>query len=331
MMYLIIVLLILASALFSGLTLGLMGLDVYELQRKADLGDRNALRVYPVRKRGNLLLTTLLLGNVAVNAALSIFLGSVASGIVAGIIATALIFVFGEILPQAIISRHALTFGAAVSPLVRLIIIIMYPLAAPIAWILDKLLGDEMQTIYTKSELEKVIEAHEDSPHSTIDEDEERILKGVLRFSDRRVRDVLTPSTVVLSVSVSEELTLDRIKELDDSGFSRFPVYEGTLHNIVGILYLRELVGKTSGNVRELMYNRVDVVQDGDMLDMTLNSFIKKRRHMFIVRDKFGAFEGVVTMEDIIEEIVGREIVDEDDVVVDMREKARKAAQELKK
>ena len=109
---LISIILIALSALFSGLTLGLLSLDVHSLERRARHGDKYAETVYPLRKHGNFLLTTLLLGNVAVNTTLSIFLGSIASGLVAGITATALIVVFGEIIPQSVISRHALYFGA---------------------------------------------------------------------------------------------------------------------------------------------------------------------------------------------------------------------------
>jgi metal transporter CNNM len=112
MTYIIITVLIFFSALFSGLTLGLMGLDKYELKRKVELGNADAQKVYPLRKQGNLLLTTLLVGNVAVNAALSIFLGSIASGLVAGVVATVLIVIFGEIIPQSVFSRFALKLGA---------------------------------------------------------------------------------------------------------------------------------------------------------------------------------------------------------------------------
>ena len=112
MEYLISLVLVLLSGLFSGLTLGLLSLDTQSLARRAKRGDKAAEVIYPVREKGNLLLTTLLLGNVAVNTTLSIFLGSIASGLVAGITATALIVVFGEIIPQAVISRYALWFGA---------------------------------------------------------------------------------------------------------------------------------------------------------------------------------------------------------------------------
>ena len=92
---LIVVVLVLFSGLFSGLTLGLMGLNSHELKRKAALGDKRAAKVYAVRRNGNLLLTTLLVGNVAVNTALSIFLGTLAPGVIAGIVATTLIVIFG--------------------------------------------------------------------------------------------------------------------------------------------------------------------------------------------------------------------------------------------
>jgi len=121
--------LVILSALFSGLTLGLMGLNVHDLKRKSDLGDEDAAAIYPIRKDGNLLLTTLLLGNVAVNTILAVLLTEFASGLVASLIATSLIFLFGEIIPQAIISRYALTFGARMIPFVRIVRFILLSLS----------------------------------------------------------------------------------------------------------------------------------------------------------------------------------------------------------
>jgi len=322
--YIIIIALIAASALFSGLTLGLMSLDVYELERKKDLGDPDSKKVYPVRKRGNLLLTTLLLGNVAVNAVLSIYLGTVASGVVAGLIATALIFLFGEIIPQAVISRFALKFGAATAPLMKLIIFIMFPICFPIAWVLDRVLGEELRSVYSKQELMKVIEEHEDSPHSDIDEDEERVLKGALSFSETTVHQIMTPRTVVRLIDAAECMDKQRLKELYDTGFSRFPVYEDEKDNIVGIFYLRDMVlHPENACVRDVMFNDILTVNNKEKLDVVLNNIIKARKHLCMVYDEFSTFVGVISLEDILEEIVGREIVDEDDVVVDTRAEAR--------
>src|SRR6266568_2384886 len=144
MLILVTVILVVLAAIFSGLNLGLMSLDTFELKHKAELGDKNAKKVYAIRVRGNLLLVTLLMGNVAVISALSIVLDSVYHGLIAGIVTTIVITVFGEILPQAIIARYALRIGARFTGLVRLFMILLFPICAPIAWVLDRLLGDEL-------------------------------------------------------------------------------------------------------------------------------------------------------------------------------------------
>lgn len=137
-----IIFLILLSALFSGLTLGLMGLDKTGLEIVMQSDDpvaaANARIIYPVRKNGNLLLCTLLLGNVAVNALLSILLADKAGGAVGFISSTFLIVIFGEIIPQAACSRYALAIGSKTVPLVKVIIVLVYPVAAPLAFCLDK-------------------------------------------------------------------------------------------------------------------------------------------------------------------------------------------------
>lgn len=191
--FIVAFLLISLSALFSGLTLGLFTLDTQSLKRRAELGDQDAAKLYPIRTRGNQLLTALLLGNVTVNTALSVYLGSLTSGLVAGALATTMIFLFGEIIPQAVIARHALRFGAITAPFVQFILLLTYPVARPISLALDYILGHEIPTVYSKNELMQIISEHEDSEHSSIDADEERILHGALQFSHRRVREVMTP------------------------------------------------------------------------------------------------------------------------------------------
>ena len=130
------------SALFSGLTLGLLSLSVFELRRKADLGNAEARLVYPIRAKGNELLVDLLIGNVIVNVALTVVLddllpGDTAiSGLVTVVVATALITFFGEILPQAFLKQNGLSFGARLSPYIAAYMRIMAPLSRPIGRIL---------------------------------------------------------------------------------------------------------------------------------------------------------------------------------------------------
>ncbi len=324
--YLIVVFLLSLSALFSGLTLGLMGLSAHELKRKAELGDKNAEKVYKVRLDGNLLLTALLIGNVAVNSVLSIFLSSLTSGVVAALLATALIVIFGEIIPQAVFSRFALRLGARFAPLVRVLIFVLYPVIAPVAFVLDKLLGEELPTIYSKKELIKLIEEHEDAGDSEIDEDEERILKGALTFSEKLVKDVMTPETVIESYSINQKIDKEFIKRVKESGFSRFPIFDEQNEEVIGILHATDLIGldgEEGKQISELQLSDPEFVSENEALDNALNKFLKSRKHLFIVKNEFGTVVGVLSLEDIVEEILEQEIVDERDKHEDLREFAR--------
>lgn len=323
--YFVVIVLIIFSALFSGLTLGLMGLNKQELKRKVSLGDKQAIKVYEVRRQGNLLLTTLLIGNVAVNATLSIFLGSITSGVMAGLVATTLIVVFGEISPQAVFSRFALFLGAKTAWIVKIFIFVLYPIAKPISVLLDKLLGEELPTIYSKKELMKIIEEHEDHKASDVSEEEEKIVKGALTFSDEMVIDVMTPRTVLNTLDLDEEITCDIIMRLKRSGNSRVPVYKGNLDNVVGILYVKQLIGGdvVGKKVSEFTNMNVFFIDQNQKLDIVLEKFLKTHNHLFVVRNEFSEVTGIITLEDILEEIIGEEIVDEEDVHNDMRKFAR--------
>ncbi|PIT88950.1 MAG: hypothetical protein COU27_02915 [Candidatus Levybacteria bacterium CG10_big_fil_rev_8_21_14_0_10_36_7] len=326
MSYLIIIFLVLLSGLFSGMTLGFFSLRVDSLKRKAELGDKRAIKVYPIRKKGNLLLCTLLIGNVLVNSVLSIFLGSLLSGVLAVFLATGLIVIFGEILPQASFSRYALTVGAKFSWLVRIFIFLFYPLCAPIAWLLDKMLGDEMPTMYSKKELIMLVEDHEDSSRSDIDADEERIIKGALSYSNKTVKDIMTKKENIFSVEGDLEVTEELIHEIQNVGHSRIPVRMKGRFQIIGILYVKDIVHKKLGRqkIKDLMRKDVYYAKDTEKLDNLLNAFKSTRNHLFIVRDKTRKLVGIVTIEDVIEEIIGSEIIDEFDNKRNLHKYAKK-------
>jgi len=318
MEYLIVIFLIVCSALFSGLTLGYFSLNVSTLRRRARLGDTEAQIVYPIRQRGNLLLTTLLLGNVAVNTILSVYLGSIASGVVASIMATGLIFLFGEIIPQASISRHALYVGSRLAPIVRVLIIAFYPITYPIARFLDYMLGEEMPTLYSRHELMAIVSELEDSTQSAIDADEERIVHGALMFSHTTVREVMTTKDKVVTFDENQRLSSDFIETVSHHAYSRYPVYSGKTDNIVAILYTKDLLGEAPDIMLKDTEDAFDTnllkVRPHTTLDAVLGQMLKRRQHLAIVTTKSDAFLGVIALEDIIEEIIQQEIEDEDDV-----------------
>lgn len=319
-------LLLILSALFSGLTLGLMSLSSFELKRKMELGNDKAKAVYPIREKGNELLVTLLVGNVLVNAALTVLLNSLLAGILAILVSTVFITIFGEILPQAALKKHGLSFGARFSKPIIGIMKLLKPVAYPLGKLLDRTIGDELPTIYSKEELIKILEEHEESIQSEIEADEVRIVENALKFGDFAIEDVMTPKSVIKAVEEEQKVNTGLLKDLHSSGNSRFPVYRENLDQVIGMPYLRDLVThKTSEKTKaaDVMDRNVYFVNEKQKLDHALNAFLRTKNHLFIVVNEFQETVGIITIEDIIEQIIGAEIVDEFDKYDDMREVAK--------
>ena len=314
------------SAIFSGLTLGLLSLGPHELKRKIELGDKNAKKIYPIRKKGNLLLVTLCLSNVAVNAALSIFLGSISTGLVAGLISTGLITVFGEIAPQAIFSRFAMELGARSVWLVKIMMFVLFPVCAPLAWLLDKALGEELPTIYSKKELVQILEEHANSEETDVQAHEERIARGALTFGTKIIEQIMTPRSVLVSVKSDDVLNDELMDKLVKHGYSRYPVFDNEKEKIVGLLYMHKIIGTDYKNkrVQDVCDKKVRYLQASESLDHALSGFIKTKHHLFVVVNKFNEVVGILTLEDILEEIIGEEIVDEFDEFDNVRAVAEK-------
>ncbi|MGB5965955.1 MAG: CNNM domain-containing protein [Sulfurimonadaceae bacterium] len=307
----IVLALITASGMFSGLTIGLMGLGIDDVQRSADLGDKNAAKVLPVIKSGNLLLVTLLLGNTAVNATLSIFLGGVVgTGIMAGVISTALILVFGEILPAAALTRHALVVGANVAGLVKTLMFLFYPVAGPISILLDRTLGEQLPDMLNRKELRHVIETHQQSHESDIDALDRDIILGTLSLQEKTAEMIMTPCEQVVTVGYKDILDETMISKLKESGYTRFPVLRDD--RIVAVLNIKELVGVALDNklIKEYVTDKLIHIYNNIKADDMLNRMIKSKVHIASVSDQSG-WAGIITMEDVLEELIGHEITDE--------------------
>lgn len=183
-----------------------------------------AEKIYPVRQDGNLLLCTLLLGNVAVNALLSILLADKAGGIVGFVASTFLIVIFGEIAPQAFCSRHGLKVGSLTVPLVRVIMVLLYPITKPLALSLDYALGEELATVYSSSEIRKMLEIH--VQENALDKETANTMTGALLFKDIPVKQVMTPIDNTFMLSIDEKLNFQTISDIFKTGYSRIPVFE---------------------------------------------------------------------------------------------------------
>lgn len=334
----ITVVLVMLSGLFSGLTLGLMGLDVIGLQivMKGDHKElaRCAEQIAPVRMTGNQLLCTLLLGNTAVNSALSILMADIASGFSGFIISTGLIVLFGEILPQAACSRYALQVGAFTVPLVRILLATFYIVTKPMSVVLDWMLGREVGTVFSRTELMEMLKLQ--IQFGAVDEVEGAIAKqvaeGALSFRDKRASEVMTPLEDAYMLSTETRLGYDTIREIFETGFSRIPVYGRDKNDYRGLLYTKDLMlvdpedEMKLGDFIPIFHRKVESFFQTTKLVEVLNAFKKGGTHMGLVRDvntevdTDPRFEvcGVLTLEDVVEEILQEEIVDETDVYVDV-------------
>lgn len=312
----IVVALIGVSAVCSGLNIALMALDPRDLKRKAKLGDKAAGRILPLRTKTHLTLSAILLTNVAAVSATSLVLESVFYGLVAGVLATLLTVVFGEIFPQAYFLRHALLFCARLSPLLRLMIFLTYPIAKPLQLLLDKLFKDQGTRLQSRHELGLMITEHLGAQESELDEDEVEIIRGALQLSEKRVRDITTPMKHVYWLEPQTVIDGDKIDEIKASGRSRIPIFNDEKTICHGILLVKQLVDidfdDNPPRVNELPLHPAKIVGSMTALDTMFRTFIGAHTHLMPV-EKDGRIIGVVTIEDLIEEIVGHEIEDETD------------------
>eukprot|EP00602_Paraphysomonas_sp_CaronLab_P000396 CAMPEP_0185032998 /NCGR_PEP_ID=MMETSP1103-20130426/21585_1 /TAXON_ID=36769 /ORGANISM="Paraphysomonas bandaiensis, Strain Caron Lab Isolate" /LENGTH=635 /DNA_ID=CAMNT_0027569117 /DNA_START=55 /DNA_END=1959 /DNA_ORIENTATION=- len=329
--YILIMLLVCLSALFSGLTLGLLGLDVIGLEiiigGDNDILKRCAKEILPIRKKGNLLLCTLLLGNVATNALLSILMADMTSGLVGFLSSTVMIVIFGEIIPQATCSRYALQIGRRSLPVVKFFIVALFVVAYPLSVILDYALGEEVGTVHTRTELLTMLKIHE--RHQQLDQDTVNVMSGAINYRDKKVEDVMTPADKVFMISVNEKLNYKVLSEVFKSGYSRIPVYGRDRNDIVGVLLAKDLIfidpedETPVRNFITLFGRPYQVVWHDSNLGEVLKAFKQGKGHLAFARavkeniDKDNTYEivGVITLEDIIEEILGEEIEDETDDV----------------
>jgi len=237
-----------------------------------------------------------------------------------------LIVIFGEIIPQATFSRYAMAVGYKTVWLVKILIFVLYPICLPLSWILDRMLGEEMPDIYSKKELMKIVEQHEDLKDSTIDADEERIIRGALSYSDETAIDVMTPRTMLYALAGELKINNSLLKKIKESGFTRIPIYDEVIDDIIGVLYVKDLLGVKKGTrLNKICHHESLMIIKGDIkLDALLNKFIRHKEHIALVKDEFGGTAGIVTLEDIVEEVLRVEIVDETDRVANLQKEARK-------
>lgn len=298
---------------------------------------KNAASVLNLLKHGkHWVLVTLLLSNVITNETLPIVLDrTLGGGWPAVLGSTALIVIFGEVVPQSICVRYGLPIGAWMAPCVLGLMYLMSPVAWPIAKLLDRLLGEDHGTIYKKAGLKTLVTLHKTLGEAgeQLNSDEVTIISAVLDLKEKSVGSIMTPMEDVFTMSadtVLDERTMDLILS---QGYSRIPIHApDNAMNFVGMLLVKMLITydpEDCKRVRDFALATLPETRpETSCLDI-VNFFQEGKSHMVLVSEypseDRGAL-GVVTLEDVIEELIGEEIIDESDVFIDVHKAIRRMA-----
>ncbi|KAL8136548.1 hypothetical protein V2J09_002549 [Rumex salicifolius] len=288
----IIVFLVLFAGMMSGLTLGLMSMSLVDLEVLAKSGTpsdrKHADKILPVVRNQHLLLCTLLICNAAAMEALPIFLDSLVTAWGAILISVTLILLFGEIIPQSVCSRYGLAIGAAIAPIVRVLVWICFPVAYPISKLLDYLLGKGHVALFRRAELKTLVNFHgnEAGKGGELTHDETTIIAGALELTEKTVGDAMTPISDTFAVDINAKLDREVMSLILDKGHSRVPVYYEDQTNIIGLILVKNLLTIHPDDevpVKNVTIRRIPRVPESTSLYDILNEFQKGHSHMAVV------------------------------------------------
>ena len=320
------------SAFFSASETAFSSLNQIRLKSRAEDGDSSAARVLAMAEQYDKLLSTILIGNNIVNiAAASIgtilftqMLGAERGATVSTIVLTIIVLIFGEVTPKSLAKEMPEKVATAVSPFLVLLMALMTPLT----WLFTqwkKLLGHfvhsgEADTI-TEGELMTMVSQAENDGELTDRESE--LIRSAIEFDDVEVEEILTPRVDV--VAVEDDIPLEELAQtFAESGYSRLPVYHGTIDNIIGVVHEKDFYIarlKKATKIDDLVVPTL-YTTGSTQISQLLRTLREQHHHLAVVVDEYGGTEGIITLEDILEELVG-EIWDEhDEVTEDFRKQS---------
>ncbi|KAJ1427224.1 CNNM, transmembrane domain [Sesbania bispinosa] len=283
--------LVIFAGIMSGLTLGLMSLSLVDLEILERSGSpsekKQAAVILPVVKKQHQLLVTLLLCNAVAMEALPIYLDKLVNQFVAIILSVTFVLFFGEVIPQAICSRYGLAVGANFVWLVRILMVICYPVSYPIGKVLDYVLGHN-EALFRRAQLKALVNIHsqEAGKGGELTHDETTIISGALDLTEKTAEEAMTPIESTFSLDVNSKLDWEAMGKILARGHSRVPVYSGNPKNIIGLLLVKSLLTvrpETETPVSAVSIRRIPRVPSDMPLYDILNEFQKGSSHMAAV------------------------------------------------
>ena len=326
-----IFLLIICSAFFSGSETALTAASRARMHSLEKNGDKRAGYVTGLLERQDQLIGTLLIGNNIVNIlasalATSFFIAVLGpSGVaVATIVMTVLVVIFAEVLPKSVALAHSDKFALTVSPVIRLIVFFLSPFARAVGWVVRAFL----RLVGFKIESESLLSAHDElrgavevlhKDGSMVKDDKDR-LGGILDLHELELSDVMIHRTNMETINLDDDRE-QIVKQILDSPYTRIPLWQGENDNIIGVVHSKDVLRSIAkhGDASKIDFKKIATkpwfVPETTTLQDQLNAFLRKNAHLALVVDEYGEVEGMVTLEDILEEIVG-DIADEHDTDV---------------
>ncbi|PID28813.1 MAG: hypothetical protein CSB55_03420 [Candidatus Cloacimonadota bacterium] len=324
--YLLIIACLILSAFFSSAETAFFSLSKFQLKKMAQSGKASHKRILKLLRYPRRLLITILLGNTVVNIAAASAGAGIALKLAKSLgrnpevflvaevlIMTVLLLIIGEITPKLFAFAKSETIASFSSLFIRLQKYAFYPIVIileriSLLFTKDSVLREDPGTL-TKEDFENLLNS--DSSASPLEENEREIIKSIFKFPSISVRDIMIPRVDVVAVDAEEDMESTKQKILD-SGHSRIPVYKNSIDEVIGFIYAKDLIlNEEKKTVSELLRNPMFVTENMK-IEALLNQFKAKKIHIAVVVDEYGGTAGLISMEDILEELVG-EIMDEYD------------------
>ena len=329
-MVIVLVVLLALSAIFSSAETAFLSTNKIRLRNLQEDGEKKAGLVLDLLENQNRLISTLLVGNNIVNISSSAlatkmatdYFGDAGVGIATGIM-TLLVLVFGEVVPKNLAAAHAEGWAMFVAPFIKLVSVILTPLVFLLTKLSDTVVrfskkNEEEDPTITEDEFKLLVNVGQEE--GVFDESETEMINSIMEFDETYVKAIMVPRIDIVAVDVDDSIN-DALRLIIDGGHSRIPAYEESIDNIVGILYAKDIFEHLNANfdelkVKELIRDAYYIPETKKVSDL-LNELRLKKVHMAIILDEYGGTNGLVTIEDLIEEIIG-DIQDEYDAEEDL-------------
>ncbi len=321
--YIILFFLIILSGFFSGSETAFMAVNRVKIKDLSNKGDLKADKVERLLNDETRLLTTILIGNNLVNIAASAiatslaidFFGNTGVGIATGII-TLLILIFGEISPKSLANSHSIKFSKTAAPYLLWMERILSPVIFFFTFLIKKLVGEDnliTSAFLSEEEIKRFVNVSEEE--GVIKETESEMIHSIFDFDDTLVKEIMVPRIDMICIEKGADIK-ELVELAVENGHSRIPVYKDSIDEIIGLVYVKDLLALILKDEKDVSLEKfikpIYFIPESKPINKLLSEMKRRKEHMAVVVDEYGGTAGLITIEDLLEEIVG-DIQDEYD------------------